>query len=123
MGRSLQELYAPALLQEQPQLSGAWASHCTSSQATTLLFPSRYPRSVLFFFKQNFFFLYYFAPDLYDYRKAVDSSAKVQSNEAVLGLDGIKSLVKGPVQGAPLPPIPVRRRGAAPLLLAAQTPK
>lgn len=92
-----------------PQSSGAWASHCSSSQATTLLFPSRYALSVLFFFKKNIFSLYYFVPDLSDYRKAVDSSAKIQTNEVVLRLDGIKSLVKGSVPAAPLQPTPVRR--------------
>lgn len=61
------------------------------------------------FLQIELFFLYYFASDLYDYRKAVDSSAMIQSNEAVLGLDGINSLVKGSAQDAPLPPTPVRR--------------
>lgn len=55
-----------------------------------------------------FFPLYYFAPHLYDYRKIVNISSKKQNNEAVLRLDGIKSLVKGSVPGAPLPPTPVR---------------
>lgn len=41
------------------------------------------------FLQTELFSLYYFAPDLYDYRQRVHSSAKVQSNEAVLELDGI----------------------------------
>lgn len=85
-----------------PQFSGAWASHCTSSQEPHCCSHPDSHGLHCFSSNKTFFPLYYFTPNLHDYRKAVDSSAKTQTNEAVLRLDGIKSLA-GSVQGAPLP--------------------
>lgn len=45
--------------------------------------------------KKNFF-LYYFSLDLYNYRKPVDSSAKILTNWVVLRLEGSQPLLKGP---------------------------
>lgn len=109
LGRSLQELYAPALLKEQPTVLRCLGISLLLQPSNYTAVPIQISIVCAVFLQKEHFFLYYFIPDLNDYRKAVDSSAKIQTNEVVLRLDGIKSLVKGSVPAAPLQPTPVRR--------------
>lgn len=109
LGRSLQELYTPALLQDQPTVLRCLGISLLLQPSNCTAVPIQISIVCAVFLQKELFFLYYFAPDLNDYRKAVDSSAKIQTNEVMLRLDGIKSLVKCSVQAAPLQPTPVRR--------------